>query len=653
MKSMPKISMLACLALSCAQAADEVKLNEVTVTSATGFEQNIKDAPASVSVISQKEIAKRNHQDIESIVKDAPGVFGATLGAASRRGITMRGLGQKYTKILIDGRPATSDSAYRGLRAVGSAQNFLPPANTIERIEIVRGPMSSLYGSDAMGGVINIITKGFSNEFSGNVNGYYTLAGKSGINDDYQTGFYANGAVIPDVLGIALYGRYFHKFEDERAFTNRKNEDVNFGAKIMYNATENDEIALDLRRVVNKYERTEGKTLNRTASDNTSVAFEKMSGYTASLSHTGKYDKLLLESFLMHDNMKESGQQDLTLKTTTLNTKGTYFFDNNTLSLGAEYRRERLNEKATTADAANVKRYDFSLYGEDDFDVTDALTLTAGLRYNHDKDYGGHVSPRGYAVYHLSENLSLKGGVSAGYATPDIKMRTDGLALPFAGGMGAQLGKSDLKPESSLNYEAGVAYGDESLNVSAMAFYTRIKDGLGTKPVCVARPGVPCVHNGKTYRRGIWESVNIGKAEVKGVELASDWQILSNLALHSSYVYTKSKQKSGAYEGKSLNNLPVHTVKIGLDYDMTPDLNLWTQMNYLGKTRAVYGSPGDEEIRDYTLFDAGASYKLTKNASVNFSVYNIFNEYVTTKSGRYEILIADGVKYRLGFNVNF
>ena len=136
----------------------EVRLDEVTVVSATGFEQNIKDAPASVSVITQKEMARRNHQDIESVVKDAPGVFGATLGAASRRGITMRGLGQKYTKILIDGRPATSDSAYRGLRAIGSAQNFLPPANTIERIEIVRGPMSSLYGSDAMGGVINFIT---------------------------------------------------------------------------------------------------------------------------------------------------------------------------------------------------------------------------------------------------------------------------------------------------------------------------------------------------------------------------------------------------------------------------------------------------------------------------------------------------------------
>ena len=652
MKSMPKISMLACLALSCAQAADEVKLNEVTVTSATGFEQNIKDAPASVSVISQKEIAKRNHQDVESIVKDTPGVFGAMLGAATRRGIIIRGLGQKYTKILIDGRPATSDSAYRGLRAVGSSQNFLPPANTIERIEIVRGPMSSLYGSDAMGGVINIITKGFSNEFSGNVNGYYTFAGRKEINNDYQTGFYISGALVPDVLGAAIYGKYFHKYEGEKSLidTNRKNEDTNLGVKFMYNATEKDEITFDLRRVNNKFERTEGKTLQSSARSNRNVPFEEMKGYTAAISHAGKYDKLLIESFLMHDNMKENGQQNLRLKTTTLNTKGTYFFDGNTLSLGAEYRRERLNEKATTADAADVKRYDFSIYGEDDFDITDALTLTAGLRYNYDKDYGGHVAPRAYAVYHLSENLSLKGGVSAGYSTPDIKMRTDGLALPFAGGFGAQLGRSDLKPESSLNYEAGISYNNgKNLELSAMAFYTRIKDGLGTEKVCNGG----CVYKGKTYGSGIWKTINIGKAEVKGVELASDWRILSNLGLHSSYVYTRSEQKTGVYEGKALNNSPVHTIKLGLDYDLNADINLWTQINYLGRTRMVYGLTTDEEIRDYTLFDAGTSYKVTKNVSINFSVYNIFNKFVVTKVGAYYPLIADGVKFQLGFNVNF
>ncbi|WP_169755243.1 TonB-dependent receptor domain-containing protein [Campylobacter curvus] len=629
----------------------EVRLDEVTVVSATGFEQNIKDAPASISVITQKQIAKKNHQDVESIIKDVPGVFGMTLGAASRRGITVRGFGSRYTKILIDGRPATSDSAYKGLRAIGSSQNFLPPANTIERVEVVRGPMSSLYGTDAIGGVINIITKGFSNELTGNVNGYYTFAKRSEIKNDFQTGFYLNGALVPDVLGVALYGRYFKKFEDTLSYGNRQNSDENFGVKFMYNATPNDEITLDLAKITNKYKRTAGRTLGATGSNN-DVAREEMKGFTASLAHTGKYDKLLLESYLTYDKMKENGQQNLTLKTTTLNSKGTYFFDSNTLSLGGQFRHEKLNEKATTADAANVKRHDFSVFGEDEFYLTDRLNLTAGVRYNHDKDYGGHVSPRAYVVYHLNENFSFKGGVSTGYATPDIKQRTDGLALPFAGGMGAQLGRSDLKPESSVSYEAGVAYDDnEKFSFALMGFYTRLKDGISTQRICVPRPGTPCVHNGKTYARGIWDTINIGKADIKGIELSSQWQILSNLALNSSYTYTHSEQKTGSEKGKTLNNLPVHVLKIGLDYDASKELNLWTQLNYMSKSRDSLSY--DEDIRSYALFDAGASYKLSKNTSINFSVYNLFNEFVTTRSGRYDLLIVDGTKFQLGFNVNF
>ncbi len=80
----------------------------------------------------------------------------------------------KYTKILIDGRPISNESGFPGFGSQGGIQGFLPPANAIQRVEVIRGPMSSLYGTDAMGGVINIITKGFSNEFTGNINSYYT-----------------------------------------------------------------------------------------------------------------------------------------------------------------------------------------------------------------------------------------------------------------------------------------------------------------------------------------------------------------------------------------------------------------------------------------------------------------------------------------------
>ena len=177
MKNMLKISLALSVATSAALFADEpanVNLEEIKVVSATGYEQNIADAPASISVITQENIKKRNYQDLADIVNDLPSDATYTLGAASKKGISLRGLGAKYTKIVIDGRPATSDSAYKGLRAIGTGQNFLPPASAIERVEVIRGPMSSLYGSDAMGGVINIITKGFSNEISGSVGGYTT-----------------------------------------------------------------------------------------------------------------------------------------------------------------------------------------------------------------------------------------------------------------------------------------------------------------------------------------------------------------------------------------------------------------------------------------------------------------------------------------------
>ena len=163
--------------------------------------------------------------------------------------------------------------------------------------------------------------------------------------------------------------------------------------------------------------------------------------------------------------------------------------------------------------------------------------------------------------------------------------------------------------------------------------------------------GAPCVHKGKIYARGIWETVNIGKAEVRGVELSADWRILPNLALHSSYTYAKSEQKTGGEKGKTLNNLPVHTAKLGVDYDLNSELNLWTQLNYYSKSEDSLSY--DEDIDDYALFDIGANYKINKNASVNFAVYNIFDEFVITRSGRYDIMIVDGMKFQVGFNINF
>ncbi|WP_178139651.1 TonB-dependent receptor domain-containing protein [uncultured Campylobacter sp.] len=648
MKSALKFSICAAIFINLPLFANEDKvLPEVKVVSATGFEQNIKDAPATLSVITKEALEKKNHKDIESMTKDIPSLFGTSPAAANRRGISIRGFSPRFTKILVNGMPVPGDNAYKGLRSVGGSYSFVPPASAISRIEVIRGPMSSLYGSDALGGVINIITDEFSNEFGANLGSSYKFARNKNISGELYNSLYLHSGLIDDVLSISVYGKNLNKSEDKISYANREQKDRNFGAKLFFKPNENNDLILELARSDVKYKRTKGKTLS---TGTNSVASERIEGDMINLSHEARIDNILLQSYLSYGKIKETAQQNLTLKTLNFDTKGSYFTDNNAFTLGLNAKKEKLDEKATTADAANVKRYDVSLYGEDDYHLTKDFILSTGIRYNYDEHYGSHVSPRIYGIYSLNDFFALKGGVSTGYATPDIKQRTQDLALPFAGGRGAQLGRSSLKPETSVSYEFGGVYNNnEGFETSLTGFYTSFKDMLSYNPICSR--GSVCMHKGKIYPNGIWESINIGKAEIYGVELTNEWQVTNALRLNQSYVYTKSKQKDGPEAGKTLNNYPLHTFKFGANYELNRWLNFWSQINYYGRTKNSFNYAND--MRAYVIADLGINYNVTKNFSLNLSVYNLFNEFFTTRSNRYDILIADGQKIELGFNLKF
>lgn len=648
MKSALKISICAAIFINLPLFANEDKvLPEVKVVSATGFEQNIKDAPATLSVITKEALEKKNHKDIESMTKDIPSLFGTSPAAANRRGISIRGFSPRFTKILVNGMPVPGDNAYKGLRSVGGSYSFVPPASAISRIEVIRGPMSSLYGSDALGGVINIITDEFSNEFGANLGSSYKFARNKNISGEFYNSLYLHSGLIDDVLSVSVYGKNLNKSEDKIYYANREQKDRNFGAKLFFRPNENNDLTLELARSDVKYKRTKGKTLS---TGTNSVASERIKGDMINLSHEARLDNILLQSYLSYGKIKEIAQQNLTLKTLNFDTKGSYFTDNNAFALGLNAKKEKLDEKATTADAANVKRYDASLYGEDDYHLTKDFILSTGIRYNYDENYGSHVSPRIYGIYNLNDFFALKGGVSTGYATPDIKQRTQDLALPFAGGRGAQLGRSSLKPESSVSYEFGGVYNNnEGFETSLTGFYTSFKDMLSYNPICSR--GSVCRHKGKIYPNGIWESINIGKAEIYGVELTNERQVTNALRLNQSYVYTKSKQKDGSEVGKSLNNYPLHTFKFGANYELNRWLNFWSQINYYGRTKNSFSYAND--MRAYVIADLGINYNVTQNFSLNLSVYNLFNEFFTTRSNRYDILIADGQKIELGFNLKF
>ena len=193
-----------------AQAGDAVEeakpasleLDTAFVT-ATGGATDLKDAPASVSVITREEIERQPVYDLNTLLRRVPGVTGGFGPVGEQSKIKLRGLDDKYTLILVDGKRvgSSSDLSYRRDLARQDL-NWISP-NMIERIEIVRGPMSSLYGSDAMGGVINIITRKVSRTWTGSASTNITVPKDS---DRGQTTQYSVNAAGPltESLGLRL-----------------------------------------------------------------------------------------------------------------------------------------------------------------------------------------------------------------------------------------------------------------------------------------------------------------------------------------------------------------------------------------------------------------------------------------------------------------
>src|SRR5690606_32420282 len=242
---------VAILGVTAASAHAETNNNTVPVTqlstivvSAAGFEQDIKNAPASISVVTKEDIEKKNATSIADLLADVPGIDVRNgVGKTGGLNVSMRGMKAEDTLILIDGRrqtTATDNIMPNGFSEASTS--FMPPISAIERIEVIRGPMSTLYGSDAMGGVINIITKKVSDEWNGNVTVSGNVMESKAEADSWKTSFLLNGPIINEKLGLQLRGSYLDRQKSERIVAGatgrdpRPNEADNYdvGAKLSF-----------------------------------------------------------------------------------------------------------------------------------------------------------------------------------------------------------------------------------------------------------------------------------------------------------------------------------------------------------------------------------------------------------------------------------
>ena len=206
------LALIATPAFAGTPADKDPKTLDAVVVTAAGFEQKITDAPASISVITREELATRPYITLLDAVREMEGVdIGETRDKTGQGTISMRGMGSDYTLILINGKRQNNHGDIYPNSFGGNQFNHIPPLDAIDRVEIIRGPASTLYGADAMGGVINIITKRNLDTWSGSATLGRTVETDDDYGDDSTFDVYASGPLVPGKLNLEARGSWYRR----------------------------------------------------------------------------------------------------------------------------------------------------------------------------------------------------------------------------------------------------------------------------------------------------------------------------------------------------------------------------------------------------------------------------------------------------------
>jgi len=622
--------------------ASSAKQMDTVVVTATGAQQWIKDAPASISVITREEIERKPVTSIGQLLSTVPGVTGGYALSGTQSKIRLRGLPEQYTLILIDGRRQGNSSGVNYRDDLGPQDlNWLSP-DMIERIEVVRGPMSSLYGSDAMGGVINIITRKIADHWGGSVTYNYSKPDSDSRGDTTQMGALFSGPLTDNLgvrIGANVTDRESDRLEDQIPGSKAENANLQFHWRL------NDDHALTI-------EGSRGVQRNSGAGDVYAWGLSKLvqTGYV--LSHDGRYgDSTTSKSTLVQNDYKDKGSavgnhSKETVFDTAFTTGFNWGFEHS-LNVGGQWKREELENSDTIGTvpvtwtgssriSPTSEADSWALFAEDHITLHERFVLTLGVRWDNTDNYDDNLSPRVYGVWHPADAWTVRGGVSKGFRAPNLKQGTAGAATQSGGrgcgsltpeGWNSRLvsadgttgcymaGNPNLEPETSTNYELGVGFDQGGWSASATYFLTNFDDKIEQVPL----RDIP----GQTtsFVNGFWWTVaqNIQKARTRGVEASVTVPLHERVSWTTNA--TRMLESKNRTTGASLLVVPKITANTSLNWDVTDAWQLNLSAQHIGKQ--LVASSSASFAKAYTTVDLVTAYDVNENLTLRAGVLNL------------------------------
>ena len=588
-----------------AEDLQEFALDDMVVT-ATRTESKIVDVPVNTTVISAEKIADRHYLDVADVLKDVPGatVMDTGVGAYEKKVVLN---GDERVLVLVDGKRVNIDMGT--MSRASYDLNQMPDVSLIERIEVVKGHGGALYGSDAVGGVINIITKkmdhsygkvsmGFGSHQARDAKAMYTIKeGKTGV-----------------MVASSKYKQGYHEYKDAKTEANKRwpvastyeNEKVSVKLSQELSETSNLELGYD-------FSKFEGVRSYSTKAKSASFSNKKTNDFYAKYDWTvndkdqgfiqlyrNKYDYYNAGDMYETDTGFEA-QQNITLS------------DNNRLVVGASYRKAKaLNATSYTAEKSINNK---AVFVSDQWEFAPSWTLDAGVRYDKHSTAGSKTTWSAGLNKKFDENSHAYFNWGQVFKAPTLDDLYYYSVMEWGSSKYENYGNPNLKPEKGDTWTIG--YGTkiaDKTSVNISYFQSKLEDAIDWDTTYSANGSVSIARN-------------VDKQKKNGMELSVGHELNDNWDLEASYTYIRVKNNDhGNGYVRDANYIP-NMYRFGVRYHD----DLWNADLFLrGGSGADKSAYVDSK---YMTLDMSVAYKATKDLSFYAKGYNLFNKAYAESAG--------------------